>query len=115
MTKVIDRGQPEWFDRAKCRKENIPTEVFFKLPAKAVAICQQCETMRECRELANINGESAGVWGGQLRERSSAYAAPLARTIVRRRLPDNTEAAAALARLSIPELMVLAEREGLLW
>lgn len=112
---ITDNGQPEWFDRATCRVEQIPTAVFFSTPADAIAICQRCPTRLNCRELANVNGETQGVWGGQHRSYASGHykTAELARVVVRRRLPEKSDARRRLARLTIPELLVLAEREGM--
>jgi len=112
---ITDKGQPEWFDRATCRVEQIPTRVFFSKPADGIAICQRCPTRLQCRELANVNGEKHGVWGGQHRSYASGHykTAELARVVVRRRLPEHSDARRRLARLTIPELLVLAEREGM--
>jgi hypothetical protein len=112
---ITDNGEPEWYERARCRTEKIPTDVFFTKPTIAITICQSCPAVRACRELANVNGERHGVWGGQDRQLSSGHrkVGLLAQRVVRRRLPKKSEARVHLARLSIPELMILAEREGI--
>ena len=114
MTPTKDESEPAWMRQGVCRREKIPTAVFFSTPSDAVVYCQRCEVATECADFARVNGERFGVWGGKYRDRStSTDIEELARRVVRRRLPENSEARKALRKLSRAELHVLAILEGL--
>jgi WhiB family redox-sensing transcriptional regulator len=70
----------DWRTRAACRDED--PELFFlpgeKLTAaaqaqvdQAVAVCARCPVVAECRQDADDQHATHGVWGGQLREKLS--------------------------------------------
>lgn len=56
-----------WFDKAKCKEENIPTDKFFPdrggtLEVKYV--CQNCPVSKPCLEYSLRNSSKFGIWGG---------------------------------------------------
>lgn len=70
---ITDRlPRPEFFDRAACRNED--PELFFPVGdigrvnrrqiADALAVCQRCPVVTDCREWALATGQAYGIWGG---------------------------------------------------
>jgi WhiB family redox-sensing transcriptional regulator len=57
-----------FFDRARCRLDDVEVEVMFPTEAsktaKAKMICRQCEVRRECLYYAVTYNLTGGVWGG---------------------------------------------------
>jgi WhiB family redox-sensing transcriptional regulator len=55
-----------WMDQAKCR--GVSPDSFYpergEPTAPAKAICMGCVVRLECLELALVNGEKHGIWGG---------------------------------------------------
>lgn len=66
-------GAVSWHDQASCRDAD--PELFytpdthdmaryFSQKQEAIAICEQCPVMEQCREYAIEAGEQLGIWGG---------------------------------------------------
>jgi WhiB family redox-sensing transcriptional regulator len=64
----------EWREQAECRSH--PTRWFFpeqgETPRRAIAICNRCPVIVECREHGRRH-ESYGVWGGEMQGGRSAW------------------------------------------
>lgn len=65
-------GVPTWTEDAICTAED--TELFFpphtgvkaqNYKRQAMKICARCPVRAKCREMALVNCESTGVWGGE--------------------------------------------------
>jgi WhiB family transcriptional regulator, redox-sensing transcriptional regulator len=58
----------EWMDEAHCRKEGVPTSVFFPEKSRSAVpaqkVCIECPVSGECRDYALATNQSHGVWGG---------------------------------------------------
>lgn len=60
--------RPDWFDDAACRDTD--PEVFFPTRgemvdvAAAKAICRECRVRAQCLEMALVDNEKFGIWGG---------------------------------------------------
>jgi WhiB family redox-sensing transcriptional regulator len=72
MATTISVGDLKWASKAQCIGN---TEIFFGVTrekthirrmreAAAIAICNQCSVMAECRQFARDNSE-LGVWGAE--------------------------------------------------
>lgn len=110
-----------WMESARCRVENIPTNVFFTDIAAAKAICDGCPVAYECRRHAFETEETVGIWGGvnfaewkHPRSEREEKCDPRIREAYRRvwrRLPEGSEARKAMRKLSDRELELLAAQE----
>lgn len=60
----------EWRERAQCRIEGVPVDVFFPERGEnekvelAFRVCARCEVRLECAEFALREGIRFGIWGG---------------------------------------------------
>jgi WhiB family redox-sensing transcriptional regulator len=66
----LSTDRPTWEAEAACRRDGVPTELFFSEDLSEIAaakrICAECPVMSPCLEQAIHNQEPWGVWGGQL-------------------------------------------------
>tara|TARA_B100000902_G_scaffold391752_1_gene442945 strand:- start:2601 stop:2951 length:351 start_codon:yes stop_codon:yes gene_type:complete len=56
-----------WFDKAKCKEQNIPTDKFFPDRGGTLEvkyICQNCPVAKPCLEYSFRNSSKFGIWGG---------------------------------------------------
>lgn len=70
-TPKIWAKSPEWMRRGACQGKS---ELFFPenivQQEKAIRIClNECTVLTECDNLATLNNEREGVWGGKMRGR----------------------------------------------
>lgn len=70
---IFDFENPDWFDQAQCRIEQIPTDEFFPMRGQSQRIardcCSRCSVTEECWDYAERTHSAYGIWGGKIRKR----------------------------------------------
>lgn len=105
----------DWTERAVCRIEQHPVQIFFEKTVVAIQICARCPVTKQCKQYAVANDEQYGVWGGISFYRGRPLGTPNAlRQLITRMSGANAEERKELRAMDFNQLHAKADEMGLL-